>query len=64
MGMNKLLEEKNYFCMCGHLKSNHIPLDGHIEIYCKMCNLDNMSPIMHNFKLDNLRYLEEVSKDD
>jgi len=60
-------------CVCGHRKSSHIGKDikglcfsdaAILRKYggwCEVC-LGNQNNGWHDFKLDNLRYLEELSK--
>lgn len=56
---------KEFPCECGHLESNHKGFYGDCEGYCRMCSFFNISPIVHDFKIDNLRYLESlVNKND
>lgn len=63
--MRRLLEEKNYFCQCGHVKRQHEGFayqeecTGMIEQHSNGTYFTTC-PCMA-FKLDNLRFLEAVS---
>ena len=64
-------------CICGHLKSSHISKDlkglqimdqamvnkygGWCEVCSGVSSLAFTGTMWHEFKLDNLRYLEELS---
>lgn len=60
INMRRLLEEKNYFCQCGHAKRLHEGND-----YSEWCENYRISTELTHcecraFKLDNLRYLESL----
>jgi hypothetical protein len=68
MNMNKNLDS---ICMCGHLKSKHkaLCIESHqvdrMGKYIYYCSSTNgfFNPVRcycNNFKLDNLRYLEQL----
>lgn len=50
-------------CVCGHDITDHVALGGSDETVCRFCyNQQGESASLHEFKLNNLRYLEELSK--
>jgi hypothetical protein len=58
----------NFPCICGHDKIDHLNVDEiiggkHFDFFCDACAMDtnrieNWMPAYHNFKGNNLRYLE------
>ena len=58
--MRRLLEDKNYFCQCGHVKRLH---EGHEYQYeCNAWIYLTGTCSCREFKVDNLRYLEKLSE--
>jgi hypothetical protein len=55
-------KNNSFICLCGHIKEKHS--NYYALSMCEACI--NMVPWQpdwrHEFKMDNLRYLEEVSK--
>jgi len=60
----------SYPCICGHNKKEHLSPKGIIpgpydlDSFCDACAMDtnrwiNWMPAYHDFKLDNLKYLEK-----
>jgi len=72
--MRRLLEEKNYFCTCGHVKRQH---EGHgYDLECQAINDLECQAIIEaesnyyftsckcpGYRLDNLKYLEKLSNE-
>jgi len=51
-----------FLCICGHEEERHsngTPYHGKIT-GCVVCAVKNIHPIIHNFKPDNLKYLEQL----
>ena len=49
-------------CICGHLFKNHLSLDledRRRRAYVLVCGMCENEAWIHNFKLDNLKYLEQ-----
>ena len=55
--------ESNYPCICGHAEKHHgVSMEEHMCYSCWVSLPVLRSTYRHEFKADNLRYLEEVSK--
>ena len=53
--------EYNLTCICGHYKDKHF-ISKFPFLHCEDCwfkDTELFYPIFHEFKLDNLRYLED-----
>ncbi|MGH7974846.1 MAG: hypothetical protein ACREBR_04925 [bacterium] len=54
--------EDNFPCVCGHNKIHHKLLKPDFQ-YCSICyHMHGETRSIHEFKLDNLRYLEVLSE--
>ena len=63
------LPKDKYPCICGHVKGDHLrsgPNATGWDWVCRRCYNYNFNipatQCYHNFKLDNLRYLERLSE--
>lgn len=55
-------------CICGHTKEQHQPniTDTHVSTdFCIFCYpvTNNAQACWHDFKLDNLQYIEDMAKE-
>ena len=54
------------YCICGHIESQHIMTSYFNIKYCRICYILGMKKPMHDehpFKLDNLKFIEELAKE-
>ena len=62
---NKTIKVFLHICVCGHTKDKHVL---HLETYsvCEVCHEAGLlrAGFIHDFKLDNLRSLEETARED
>ena len=54
----------NQICKCGHINKYHVKFIGD-SIFCINCNIKDIDSqgyflSFHNFKADNLKYLESI----
>ncbi len=50
-------------CICGHLRKRHVLPLLPFTPYCRGCFFREKANIKHEFKLDNLSYIEELAKE-
>ena len=54
-------------CLCGHSYSIHTKKYGmwpEADVFCQECYIENGKELSwHNFKLDNLKYIEDLAKE-
>jgi hypothetical protein len=72
--MSLCMSQIDFPCVCGHAEKDHLDIYGDkVAIFCNECCLYNFYNMMrtnysrvenfHKFKIDNLKYLEELSKE-
>jgi len=51
------------YCLCGHSHWEHALSNPEKVPYCTGCLLSNYNNCWHEFKLDNLRFIEDEAKE-